>query len=217
MAQNDRVIFPLSVERAVSTVEYRTNIIELGNRGEARIIEWDEGLIHFNAALGVRSLKDLQTLVRFHRSRKGRGRAFLVRDLLDHAAEYELLGAGDGTTAAFPLIKTYSDYDEFAETGNADVRRITRPEQGLTIYVDGIAQNEGFDFVLDFTTGDVAFVTPPASGASVTWTGRFYVPVRFVEDKLPADEIYFKLLDPSGPKGAGAIPDVPMIEVADGE
>lgn len=213
MPQNDNVLFPLSSDRMASVVEYKTGITMTGGGGEQRVIEWDEGLINFNAVHGVRSLKDLQTLNRFHRARKGRGRAFLVRDLLDYEATQELFGVGDGATTEFQLIKTYSDADEYGN-GAADVRRITRPEVGAVIvFVNGVPLAEGVDYVCNYTNGKIQFVVIPVLDALLTWSGQFFVPVRFTEDKLPADEIYYRLLDPSGPKGAGSIPDVTMREV----
>jgi uncharacterized protein (TIGR02217 family) len=229
----DYVLFPLSVSDFVGTVEYLTTVLPRGNGGEQRISKWEDGRAKFDAALGIRSLKDLRSLVEFHRRRKGKTRGFMVRNLLDYevtgATEGEgIFGTGDGETVEFQLTKSSTDYTEtdpvYGTTGNTETRRIYLPEFGtVTIYVDGVEQDEGVDYTLDYKTGKVTFLSGhiPALDSVLEWTGRFYIPVRFVEDEVPTDAFNALMkLDVASneyllDRAAGPIPNVAMIEVRD--
>jgi uncharacterized protein (TIGR02217 family) len=227
----DYVLFPLSVDDFAGTVQYLTTVLPRGGGGEQRIARWEDGLPKFDAALGVRSLKDLRALVEFHRRRKGKARGFMVRNLLDYEVTGEtegegVFGTGDGDTVEFQLTKSSTDYTEsdpvYGTTGNTETRRIYLPESGtVTIYVDGVEQEEGVDYTLDYKTGKVTFAAAPDSDAVLEWTGRFYEPVRFVEDEVPTDEFKALMkLDAASneyllDRAAGPIPTVAMIGVRD--
>ncbi|HEX8773254.1 MAG TPA: TIGR02217 family protein [Pyrinomonadaceae bacterium] len=217
----DAIRYPLSVQSGTSTVSFNTTIIEEGNGSEVRIANWDEGRVEVNAAHGIRSLKDLRELYSFHRRRKGRARSFLIRDLVDYEVGQDepqegVFGTGDGTTKIFQLRKNYVD------AYNTDQRVITKPEQGtVSIFVDGLEKTEGLHYTINYLTGKITFVTAPALNAVLEWTGRFFVAVRFTEDKLPVDE--FMLLMVKDPdtgeyvvdRGGGPIPDILLIEDRD--
>jgi uncharacterized protein (TIGR02217 family) len=234
----DYVLFPLSVHDFVGTVEHLTTVIPRGNGGEQRIAHWADGRPKFDAALGVRSLTDLRTLVAFLDRRKGKARGFMVRNLLNYKVTGETtgegtFGIGDGTETEFQLSQTTTDFTDdpvYGETGNTATRPIFLPEHGtVTVYVDGIEQEEGVDYELDYKNGKVTFTVAPAGesspgagdGAVLEWTGRFYEPVRFVEDEVPVDEFKALMkLDPASgeyllDRAAGPIPNVAMIGVRD--
>jgi uncharacterized protein (TIGR02217 family) len=219
MSTVDDILFPLSVERFISAPSFHTTIIPLGNGDEVRIADWDDGRVEFDAALGVRSLTDLQILVSFHRRRKGMARPFLVRDLLDYECSTAntgeaVFGTGDGSTKVFQLKKNYVD------AYNTDTRTILKPEQGsVKIYINAVLKTETTHYSINYSTGVVTFVTAPANGAVLEWTGRFYVPVRFMLDRIPVEEFAAVMeLDTVSNQmlvdhAAGDIPSVPMIEV----
>lgn len=223
MSDVDDIVFPLSIERFYSAPSFLTTITELGNGSEDRNAEWDDGRVQFNAALGVRSLTDLRELVSFHRRRKGRARPFLVRDLLDYEVSLDngegVFSSGDdeaqptdGERTTFQLKKNY--VDDF----NTDTRTIRKPEEDtVAIYIDG-AETHGW--TLDYSTGLVTFSSAPDEDAVLEWTGRFYVPVRFMQDRIPVEEFaaVMVLAEDATDEyvvdhAAGEIPDIPMIEV----
>ncbi|MDQ1610339.1 MAG: hypothetical protein QOG00_270 [Pyrinomonadaceae bacterium] len=221
----DLIQYPLSLDRCASTVEYNTTIISKGNGQETRVANWDDGRLLFNAGHGVRSLTDLQLLKSFQRRRKGAARPFLVRDLTDYQFEdsggYVVFALGTGAAGPFQFIKPYTD------AYNTENRNITKPEQGtVKIRVATVLKTEGVHYTIDYATGKVTFTTGnfPAIGASLEVSGRFFVPVRFVEDKLPVEEFIMLMKpDPAAPNpataelivddGAGPIPTVLMVEV----
>lgn len=85
--------------------------------------------------------------------------------------EYQLVDepATQLTTTTFQVAKSYT---AGAET---HVRRITRPVSPLALKVSGVAVVSGYS--IDYTTGIITFVSPPAEPPTVT--GEFDIPVRF--------------------------------------
>jgi uncharacterized protein (TIGR02217 family) len=84
---------------------------------------------------------------------------------------------GDGTTAAFQLIKRY------ASGAQTWVRSITKPVAGsVRVALGGTEQASGWS--VSTTTGLVTVATPPPSGVAVTAGFEFDVPVRFDSDAL---------------------------------
>lgn len=182
-------LFPLVCDRVWSSPTGDTTIINVGLSGrEIRLANWNDGRVEFNAAPGVRSLKDLHALISFQRRRKYRAFSFPVLDTLDHTVAPGTEGAfatGNGSAGPFQLTKTYYD------PSNSDVRPITKPKPGtVKVYVGGVLKTEGTHYTLDYVTGRLIFTAGnfPAAGAVLEWEGMFYVPVRFVEDKLPIQE-----------------------------
>lgn len=215
----DNVPFPLSIDRCLSQTAFDTTIIELGNAQERRIANWDDGILYFNAMPGIRSLEDLRKIDVFHKLRRGKARAFPVRDLLDHLATYDgsLMAFATGTGAAgpFQLTKTYSD------AANSWIREITKPEPGtIKIFVGVTEKTEGTHYTIDYLTGKVTFTAGnfPSIGAVISWTGRFFVPVRFDSDRLPLQDIFLTMkADADGqyviPETATAgLPEILMVE-----
>lgn len=203
----DNVVFPLMIESCSSSPEFSTTIIALGDGREQRIGNWDEARVTFNAAMGVRSLADVNTLVDFFRARKGRLRGFLVKDLIDYKVEKTPFYTGNGTNKVVRLPKVYGNYDT-----NIDARWITKPVlDTVKIYSNDVLMSPSA-YSINPDNGVTTFVTAPAVGVTIAWEGEFYVPCRFLEDRLPIEDIVFDMVSN---RGAGNIPSVPMIEIRD--
>jgi uncharacterized protein (TIGR02217 family) len=113
----------------------------------------------------------------------------------------QVIGAGDGTLAAFELKKVYGSV--FAPW----TRDIAKPvADTIKIAVAGVEQTVGTDFAVDPSTGIVTFLAGhiPADGQNVTAGFEFDVPVRFDTDKLEINLSGFT---------SGAIPNIPIVEV----
>lgn len=205
VAPFDDVIFPLSIGQGASVSPgFSTAIVTTASGREQRNMDWASGRLRFDAGPGIRSERDLQTLIAFFRARRGAAKAFRFRDPLDHSSNTMVgmptafdqpIGTGDGVMTSFPLIKTYGDGPD------AEQRRITRPvAESVLIALDSVAAG---GWTLD-EGGVVRFAVPPANGATVTAGFSFDVPVRFAEDSLSIDCATW---------AAGDIPTVPLIEV----
>jgi uncharacterized protein (TIGR02217 family) len=113
----------------------------------------------------------------------------------------QVIGAGDGATAAFQLVKTYGSIHAPYQ------RPIMKPVVGsVRVAVDGTEKAVDTDFTIDTTTGIVTFLAGhiPASGEAVSAGFLFDVPVRFDTDYLEVDLSAF---------AAGVIPKIPLVEI----
>lgn len=203
--------FPTDISRgAQGGPERRTEIVVTGAGHEERNARWADSRRHYNAGYGVKTLADLYRVVSFFEERRGRLYGFRWRDPTDWSstepggvASYEdqVIGTGDGEAATFQLQKRYG-------VSHAPyVREIVKPVAGsVTVGVDGIAQTDGTDFVVDVATGRLTFLPGhvPANGALITAGFTFDVPVRFDTDKL---EVNLQGV------GHGAIPNIPIVEI----
>ena len=201
------VRFPASLSFASSGgVERLTEIVTLANGFEARNTPWEQARRRYDAGLGVRSLDDLDTVLAFFEARRARLHGFRWKDWLDHRSGRpsaaptpldQVIGTGDGASAAFQLVKRYGAADPV-------VRPIAKPVAGtLRVALDGVEQ-PGAGLELDTATGIVTFDTPPPAGAAVTAGFEFDVPVRFDTDRLEVNLAAFE---------AGEIPSIPILEV----
>ncbi len=205
------VLFPIAIGfGATGGPERRTDIVQLASGHEQRNARWADSRRRYNAGTGVRSLADLHALIAFFEERRGRFHGFRWRDRADRSsavppaavtAADQVLGTGDGTTAAFPLVKSYG-------IGFSPYRRpIAKPVAGtVRVAVAGVERSEGIDFTLEPTTGIVMFLPDalPGAGEAVTAGFAFDVPVRFDTDRLDINLAAFE---------AGEIPNIPIVEI----
>ena len=130
-----------------------------------------------------------RNIAKVHKGMRGMLHTFLHVDRLDYIATDEVFGTGDGVTTVFQLKKTYDP-----GAGATYPRDITKPD--ITGAITGDSGEPGVALVIkkagvvatptiSATAGTVTFSSAPAIGASLTWSGRFYVCVRFNRDDLP--------------------------------
>lgn len=203
--------FPTHISRgATGGPERRTDVVVMGSGFEERNARWAHARRSYNAGYGVRSLDDLHAVIAFFEERRGRLYGFRWKDHADWKSctpeatptiADQLLGTGDGSEAAFQLVKRYgalhAPYD----------RPVTKPVAGsVLVAAGGVAQTEGIDFDLDSLRGIVTFRLGriPDPGADVTAGFEFDVPVRFDTDRLEVNLSGFR---------HGAIPAIPIVEI----
>ena len=203
--------FPTAISRgATGGPERRTDVVALGSGHEERNSRWADSRRAYNAGYGVKTLDDLHAVVAFFEERRGRLFGFRWKDHADFrsgapsaipTALDQSLGAGDGTRAAFPLLKQYGAVHA------PWLRRIAKPVTGtVLVAVDGTPQIIGTAVLVDASTGMLTFQAGhiPASGAIVSAGFEFDVPVRFDSDKLEVSLHGFS---------HGAIPSIPIVEI----
>ncbi|WP_411035094.1 TIGR02217 family protein [Shinella sp. BYT-45] len=209
MAGFHEVRFPLRVALGTSGGPVRrTDIVSLSNGRENRNRRWQDARRRYDAGSGVRSLDDLYAVLAFFEARAGQFFGFRFRDPVDHkscapsaaiGAQDQFLGAADGATATFQLVKRYAD------AGGETVRRIDKPVAGtVAVSVAGMPVPAA-DYTVDAAAGTVTFKPGkvPASGA-VRAGFEFDVPVRFDTDRIDIDLAQFD---------AGRIPSIPLVEI----
>ena len=188
-------------------VERRTEIVTLGSGHERRSTPWAEGRRRYLIGANLRSLADMAALTAFFEARRGRLYGFRFRDFADWqscapggavTATDQEIGAGDGETTSFQLVKRYG------EGAEAVVRRIAKPVEGsVRVAVDGV-ELATEDFAVDPASGMVVLAAAPGTGAAVTAGFAFDTPVRFDADRIEATLESFD---------AGRMAAVPLIEI----
>jgi len=205
------ILFPLDIAlKGAGGPQRHTDVVMLGSGAEERNARWTHSRRRYDAGYGVKTFEALSQVVAFFEERRGRLHGFRWRDRLDHSSAgpgatvtptNQIIGIGDGVTAAFQLGKTYGAlYSPYR-------RPIAKPVPGSTRVAVGETEvGEGSHFTVDTSTGIVTFLPdhiPPASVA-ITAGFLFDVPVRFDTDYLEVDLSAF---------AAGAIPKIPLVEI----
>lgn len=208
--------FPISLSKLQKQITYSTDITVGKSGHEVRNANWQDPLYEYNAASGIKSRADVATLAAFFQTVRGRETAFLLQDLDDYQIPHsgstpQSIGTGNGVTTTFQIYKRYTN-----ALGNAYDRIITKPSattSHLAVYVNGVLKTHTTHYTYSTSTGIITFVTAPPNTHVVTITlSLFYVPVRFMSDKLPIDMLTM-WVDSGTPTGLSELPDVGMIEV----
>jgi uncharacterized protein (TIGR02217 family) len=162
--------------------------ILMGTSGiEQRNANWSRPIYKFTIGYGIKLIGDAATnVINMFNACQGQLHGFLFKDWSDYTATAQPLTALSGTT--FQMYRSYPN-------GTRTVtRKITRPVSG------SVTVNAGSISSIDYTTGIITM----SSGTPTTWSGQFYVPVRFEDDHLDISTT----LD-----GIVSIPSVNLIEV----
>jgi len=166
--------------------EFATTVVVTGAGHEQRNVNWAEARGRWDVASGLKNQPQLDELIAFFRSRKGRAYGFRFKDWTDYKATGQLLGTGDGAQNQFQLVKSYPSGSVI------EVRTTSKPVAGtVRIYKDGIEQLSGWS--VNVTTGMITFTTAPAVGVEITADFEFDVPVRFDTDHMAVTIETFRL------------------------
>ncbi|HYE72644.1 MAG TPA: DUF2460 domain-containing protein, partial [Blastocatellia bacterium] len=100
----------------------------------------------------------------------------------------EQFGTGDGTTTAFKL------YRRFTKGALVHTKQIVYPMAGglsyvsgadtIKIYKNGVLQTKTTHYTISSETGVVTFLSAPANGHALTWSGTYHLPCTFGTDKF---------------------------------
>lgn len=156
--------------------EFQTNIQNIQSGREKRNGDWGIVRHRFSVPYLNISLEQYRNIKEVFYPMRGRLNTFMQKDWTDYQAEEELFGVGDSAEDTFQLRKVST------KDGLTYERVITKIAAGIQIFVNGVLEP---DVDVDLDTGEVVFDDPPGSGALLTWTGEFFVHVRFDTDSLP--------------------------------
>jgi uncharacterized protein (TIGR02217 family) len=207
-------LFPLNtgLKELTSGIRYQTDIT-VGKSGyESRNANWQDPLLVFNAALGIKTYADIDTLKTFFHGVRGREQSFLIKDYQDYSFGRITIATGDGADTTYQLIKKYTH----AVLGTYS-RNITKPESSIgnvRVWVNSVEKTNPAQFTYSSTTGIITFAVAPPNGHAIEAScAEFYVPVRFDVDELPVDMLMFYLDASLNKVGHIEVPDIPLIEV----
>ncbi|MBT9158860.1 MAG: hypothetical protein DDT26_00108 [Dehalococcoidia bacterium] len=184
-----------------STFRFNTTVLSRRDGQEQRVANWQSPL--FEGNLGDRTLTEteLTQLLGFFRDRQGPVQGWRLRDWSDYQLKNELQGFGNGFRTQFPLIKRYN------LAGLMFIRHITKPDlRNCVVMLNGVRMR---NWRLRLSTGLLEFFQPPPSGASVTVSCSFSVPVRFVSDEFPGAKLEAR----NGNESLYSVGPVPVREI----
>lgn len=156
--------------------EFQTNVQNIQSGREKRNGEWDICRHRFSVPYSNITLQAYKNVKAVFYPMRGRLNTFMQKDWTDYQADDEIFGVGDGVEDTFQLRKIST------KDGLTYERIITKVKSGVQIFVNGVPESS---VTVDLDTGIVVFDSPPAGSSILTWSGEFYVHVRFDTDALP--------------------------------
>lgn len=182
---------PVGIERGSGFgPTFLTVIQEAISGNEQRFAQWTHcrgvGDLSYGLLISDDPIGDFAAILAMYRAHYGRLYPWRFKDWSDYTATAEVFGAGNGSTTAFQLIKTYDpSLILLNSTGSLlYVRSISLLATTPVIKVNGVTKVVGVDYTIS-SSGLVTFTSAPAAASPLTWTGEFDVPVRFDTDQLP--------------------------------
>lgn len=189
-------VFPYDISfNSIGATRFATDVTMVDSGHDQRISRWDQPLMEYDIAYGVRTMEQLQGLNAFFRAAKGRRNAFLYKDHSDFTSTMakdvearkapdttpfdQLLGIGDDRTYQFQLLKEYTTPALSYRTR----RPIYKPKSGTVKVSVGGSQVSNFQVSTDdgivtftpkvnlFNLNDVALRVDPSASARRRITG----------------------------------------------
>ena len=206
MAYHD-VLFPVDISALRATPAWAVDIIKLGGGGEQRVLLQGDSRREYEATHSTLTWAQARDIVEFFNGRRAQLHSFKVKDQSLFTATAEPFGTGGGISSTNQLI-----YNE-GDATNAYNREVYLPKSGtVQIRANGNLKVENTDYTLAYNgaTGGLVTWLVSVSGQTLTWTGEFYIPVRFDVPSLPDIELIVQM---SENVGLASGPVVAMREV----
>jgi uncharacterized protein (TIGR02217 family) len=179
----ENTVFPHNISYNSDGAElFSTDVNGSDSGHEQRFSRWEEPLMEYNVAYGVRTMEQLHELKRLFRAVQGQRIGFRFRDPIDYTSSFaiaeearepeditpydQVIGTGDAVTKDFQLVKSY-EYN-----GQPAMRTIRKPEQGtVVIAANGVQYPDG-TYTVDHSTGVVTLGARQTKtvGGTVTMT-----------------------------------------------
>ena len=144
---------------------------------ETRLADWSYPAWHwaltFDFLRATPSAAEFQSLAGFFNQRQGAFGTFLYADADDNAVTGQSLGAGDGATVSFQLVRAFGGF----------IEPVLAPNVVNAVYLAGVVQSPSA-YSVNPTTGLLTFTAAPASGAAITADFSYYFRCRFAEDTV---------------------------------
>jgi uncharacterized protein (TIGR02217 family) len=145
-------------------------------------VVWTKTLRQYELGTVPLTLEQWQAIETLHEVTEGGAYGFLMEDPKDNTVTNGVLTR----TAAglFQLVKRYTE----TLSGRTKDRNITRPRStGFVLYQSGVAMSSG-SYTVNYNTGVVTIASNP-DPATLSWSGKFLVPVHFMDDFIDWDLI----------------------------
>lgn len=143
---------------------------------EAINVVWSQTLRQYELGIAPMTVAQWQAIEALHEITEGGAFGFLMEDPKDRTA---VNGVVLAVVGGYQLYKRYTH----ADSERVKDRKITRPiAAGMTVAVNGVPLSAG-QWAVNTATG-VLTVTGNPPAADITWSGRFFVPVHFLDDSI---------------------------------
>lgn len=149
---------------------------------EVRIADYPFPIWEWTLPFDYLPAADWATLMGFILARQGAWDSFLYDDPTDDSVTGQAIGAGDGATTAFQLVRSLGALSE----------PILAPELVSAVYLNGVAQASSA-YSVDTSTGVLSFGTAPALGVAISADFSYYFRCRFVDDGAAFEEFMNKI------------------------
>lgn len=171
--------FPHDISyNSIGAIRFETETTRVDSGYDQRNQRWDQPLMEYDVAYGVRTMEDLHDLKQFFYAMRGRLYSFKYFDRFDFNSQFvtaiegrtipsttsldQALGTGDALVKAFQLQKLYKT----KYSGASLYRPIYKPKDG-TVKV-ALAGVEVTNWTCGYTTGSITFTTPATVTATMT-------------------------------------------------
>ena len=158
----------------VRAPNWKTRMLESAAGNEVRVslmsyprYTWN---LKFSVLRSDAAYGELQTLLGFINNMGGMGQTFLYKDDTDNSATAQLIGIGNGTIKTFQLVRSFGSF----------IEPVQSPDSVISIFDNGTLIAPA-NYTVG-STGIVSFITAPASGRNITWSGTFKFMCRFEQD-----------------------------------
>lgn len=207
MAFDQGVPFPLELAALTPKTTWQTTVVMLASGSEQRNAGWSDARRRYDASTAqTLTLNSLLSVEKHFSARRGRARSYALRDRTSFRASTEALGTAGGIASTMQLAVVGGD------AGNAYSREIYLPESGtIHVFANAVEKAETTDWTLAYTgatAGTLTWVTS-VSGQSITWSGDFWVCVRYDIDEFPDAQLFHWT---TGTTGLVSGPSIPLIE-----
>jgi uncharacterized protein (TIGR02217 family) len=205
MAFDQGVPFPLELSALTPKSGWSTTVVMMTGGSEQRNANFSDARRTYDASTAATlTLAELQSIQKHFNARRGRARSFALRDRSAFRAATDLFGTGDGVTTTFQLSVVSGD------SANAYGREIYVPETGtVSIFDNGSPVSPTITYT-GANGGRVVFAVAPTAGHLLTWSGDYWIPVRYDIDEFPDSKLFIWT---TGTAGLAEGPSIPMIEV----
>lgn len=142
-------------------------------------IVWTQTLREYEIGIVPLQRSDWMHIEALHEVTAGGAYGFLLEDPKDSRVTVATGRATELTSTTFQLWKRYTE----PVSSRTHDRKITRPRAiGFALYESAVLVNP-VNYTLNDDTGVVTIPSSP-DPATLTWAGRFYVPVHFADDSV---------------------------------
>lgn len=149
-----------------------------------------DAIRQYNAATAIQSISDFDAVIEHFNGRRAQLFSFPLKDYTLFTRTLEPLGTGGGISSTNQLTLNEGD------ATNAYNREIYLPKTGTVQIRAGVTlKTEGVDYTLNYTGVNGGLVTwlTSVSGQTLTWSGEFYIPVRYDIEALPEADVFAML------------------------